>query len=115
MQSGLVDRPAGETRAARYGVHHLEQLLLIKKWTTAGVSLDRIRELLHGASPPMPERQRVPGTVEVCTRLVVAHGVEMLIDAGRASLSPEQVRDFIRSVMSEYARVTGDVKHTKEA
>ena len=30
VQMGLVDRPQGETRAARYGAAHLEQLLLIK-------------------------------------------------------------------------------------
>ena len=30
VQMGLVDRPQGETRAARYGAVHLEQLLLIK-------------------------------------------------------------------------------------
>jgi hypothetical protein len=33
VQVGLVDKPVGETRAARYGQLHLEQLLLIKKWT----------------------------------------------------------------------------------
>ena len=48
VQIGLVDRPEGETRAARYGATHLEQLLLIKKWTAAGLSLERIRELLQG-------------------------------------------------------------------
>ena len=30
VQIGLVDRPEGETRAARYGPPHLEQLLLTK-------------------------------------------------------------------------------------
>ena len=48
VQNGLVDRPQGETRAARYGAKHLEQVLLIKKWTSAGVSLERIKALLHG-------------------------------------------------------------------
>ena len=36
VQIGLVDRPEGEKRAARYGAAHLEQLLLIKKWTAGG-------------------------------------------------------------------------------
>ena len=57
VQIGLVDRPQGETRAARYGSKHLEQLLLIKKWTAAGVSLERIRELLHSGQPPVPPRE----------------------------------------------------------
>ena len=53
VQIGLVDRPEGETRAARYGATQLEQLLLIKKWTAAGLSLDRIRELLRGEQAPV--------------------------------------------------------------
>ena len=61
VQIGLVDRPQGETRAARYGAKHLEQLLLIKKWTAAGLSLDRLRELLHGAQAPVPPRTLTVG------------------------------------------------------
>lgn len=106
VQVGLVDRPAGETRAARYGPRHLEQLLLIKKWTTAGVSLERIRELIHGGEPPLPEKARTPGTVEVCTRLIIADGVELLIEPGRAGFSPEQVRALIQSVMDQVACIT---------
>lgn len=34
VQNGLVDHPEGETRAARYGARHLEQALLLKKWTS---------------------------------------------------------------------------------
>ena len=47
IQLGLVDRPEGETRAARYGERHLEQLLEIRKWQRAGLSLERIRELVE--------------------------------------------------------------------
>ena len=46
IQQGLVDRPIGEKRAAYYTALHLEQLLSIRKWQRAGLSLDRIRELL---------------------------------------------------------------------
>ena len=53
VQIGLVNRPEGETRAAKYSPQHLEQLLLVKKWTVAGVSLDRIRELLLGQTAPL--------------------------------------------------------------
>ena len=48
IQIALVNRPAGGTRAARYDSEHLQQLLLIKKWTQAGLALDRIRDILHG-------------------------------------------------------------------
>ena len=107
VQVGLVDRPEGETRAARYGAKHLEQLLLIKKWTTAGVSLDRIRELLQGEVAPVPPRQKAIGSVEVRSHLSVADGVELVIEPGRVGLSPEQVRHLIRGVMAVFAQVTG--------
>lgn len=107
VQIGLVDRPEGETRAARYFTHHLEQLLLIKKWTAAGVSLERIRELLHGEQAPIPPRPRAIGSVEVCSHLTVADGIEVVIEPGRAGLSPEQVRHFIKGVMAVFAQVSG--------
>lgn len=105
IQVGLVDKPYGSTRAAVYGPRHLEQLLLIKKWTTAGVSLERIRELLQGAEAPVPPRPIVAGAVEVRSHLTVADGVEVVIEPGRAGLSPEQLRRFTRAVMAAYAAV----------
>ena len=108
VQIGLVDRPQGETRAARYGAVHLEQLLQIKKWTAAGLSLERIRELLHGEQAPVPPRTRAIGSVEVRSHLMVADGVDLVIEPGRAGLSPEQVRQFIKGVMAVFAQVTGE-------
>ena len=116
VQIGLVDRPEGETRAARYGAAHLEQLLLIKKWTAAGLSLERIRELLQGEQAPVPPRARAIGSVEVRSHLMVADGVDLVIEPGRAGLSPEQVRQFIKGVMAVFAQVSGeDGRSTTEA
>lgn len=108
VQIGLVDRPEGETRAARYGSKHLEQLLLIRKWTAAGVSLDRIRELLHGAPPPVAPRAQAIGTVEVRSHLTVADGVEVVIEPQRAGLTPEQVRRFTRGVMALFSDIASE-------
>jgi DNA-binding transcriptional MerR regulator len=105
VQSGLVDRPDGETRAARYGTNQLEQALLIKKWTSAGLSLERVRELLHGAQPAVPAKARQAGSIEVCSHLCIADGLEVVIEPGRAQMSPEQVRQFTRGVMALYATV----------
>lgn len=102
VQIGLVDRPEGETRAARYGARQLEQLLAIKKWSAAGVSLERIRELLRGETAPVPARARAPGSIEVMSHIVVADGVEIVIEPGRARLNAAQVRDFARGVMALY-------------
>jgi MerR HTH family regulatory protein len=108
VQQGLVDRPVGETRAARYGARHLEQLLLIKKWTAAGVSLERVRELLQGAAPVVPPRAKVAGSIEVCSHLTVADGLEVVISPGRAGLSPEQVRQFVKGVMALHANLSAN-------
>jgi len=105
VQNGLVDRPEGETRAARYGAKHIEQLLLIKKWTAAGVSLERVKALLHGEEPAVPPRERKAGSIEVCSHIYIADGLEMVIEPGRAQLSPEQVRAFAKGVMALYADV----------
>ena len=107
IQIGLMDRPIGETRAAYYTSHHLEQLLQIRKWAQAGVSLDRIHELLAGEAPPVPPRARGAGSVEVWSHLVVADGLEITLEPGRAQLSPEQVRAFFRGVQAEYRNIQG--------
>lgn len=108
VQIGLVNRPEGETRAAKYSPQHLEQLLLVKKWTAAGVSLDRIRELLQGGTAPVPDRGRAPGSIEVCSHLHISDGLELVIEPTRANLSPEQLRHFVRTVMSAYEQISQD-------
>lgn len=105
VQNGLVDRPDGETRAARYGPRHLEQVLFIKKWTSSGVSLERVKELLHGEEPAVPAKPKKAGSIEVCSHLHVADGLEVVIEPTRAGLTPEQVRKFARGVMALYASI----------
>ena len=53
-QKGLLDPPEGERRGAYYTRRHLEQLLLIRKWQQAGVSLERIGRLLRGDISELP-------------------------------------------------------------
>ena len=106
IQSGLIDRPQGVGKGSYYTQRHLEQLLLVRKWQLAGLSLERIGELLKqqdtGPLPPTPRRA---GTVEVWSHLVVADGVELTLEPGRAGLTPEQVRAFFRAVTQAYAQI----------
>ena len=106
IQSGLIDRPQGVGKGAYYTQRHVEQLLLVRKWQLAGLSLERIGEVLRQkAAGPLPPTPRRPGTVEVWSHLVVADGVELTLEPSRADLTPEQVRAFFRAVTQAYAQI----------
>jgi len=112
IQQGLVSHPRGEKKAAKYGKLHLDQLLTIKKWQAAGLSLERIRELL--AEPDanhIPPKPRWPGMVEVWSHIHIADGLELQVEPGRASLSPEQLRAFLKEVMSAYENINRGIKN----
>ncbi|MEO8185436.1 MAG: helix-turn-helix domain-containing protein [Deltaproteobacteria bacterium] len=106
IQESLVDRPEGIGKGAYYTQHHVEQLLLVRKWQLAGLSLERIAEVLkQPTTGPLPPTPRRAGTVEVWSHLVVADGIEVTLEPGRAGLSPEQVRTFFRGVRDVYQQV----------
>lgn len=104
VQLGLVDRPVGETRAARYGRRHLEQLLQIRQLTEAGVSLERIRDVLAGGSPPVPPKARAPGSVQLRSHVLVAPGVELQIDPEEAGMPAERLHAFVHAVMNQWSQ-----------
>ena len=122
IQLGLVSRPIGEARAAKYAEEHLGQLLRIKELSAAGVSLERIREVLSGAEPPVPPRRPRPGAVEVRSHIFIAPGIELQIVPEEADLNPEQLRAFVREIMrladlapwKKSARPTENVAAEKE-
>ena len=105
IAQGLMDRPHGAKRGAWYEERHLQQLLLIRRWTDAGLSLERVRELQAGAPEEAPPRPVKPGMVEVWSRITLADGVEIQVEPGRAGMTPEQVRAFIQDVTAAYRRV----------
>jgi DNA-binding transcriptional MerR regulator len=105
IAQGLMDRPHGAKRGAWYEDRHLQQLLLIRRWTDAGLSLERVRELQAGSPEEAPPRPVKPGMVEVWSRVTLADGVEVQLEPGRAGMTPEQVRAFIQEVTQAYRRV----------
>jgi DNA-binding transcriptional MerR regulator len=112
IQEGLVDRPQGIGKGAYYTERHVEQLLLIRQWQVAGLSLERIADVLkRSTSGPLPPAPRHAGTVEVWSHLVVADGVEVMLDPGRAGLSPTQVRAFFRDVSRVYQHLRESEDH----
>lgn len=105
IAEGLVERPVGEKRGAHYLRRHLEQLLLIRRWTDAGLSLDRIRELIAGAPEDPAPRRTLPGSIEVWSRVTVADGLEVHVEPGRADLTPDQMRSLVRGITALYRQV----------
>lgn len=105
IAEGLVSRPHGEKRGAYYVRRHLEQLLLVRRWTDAGLSLERVRELIAGAPEDPPPRRAAAGSVEVWSRVTVADGLEVHVEPGRAGLTPEQLRHLVRGMTALYRQV----------
>ncbi len=106
IQNDLMDRPIGQRRGAHYTERHVEQLLAINKWRKAGLSLQRIHELLRQQQEPedfLPRRQA--GQVEVWSHLTVDNGVEIHVESGQAGLDPEQVRLFFQRITALYAEI----------
>lgn len=111
IQKGLVSVPEGSRKGAFYIQKHVDELLAIRKWQRAGLSLERIRELLFegmvepGELPP-PQGRR-PGDLEVWSKLFVNEGLEIHLEPRMAGMSPEQVREFCRRVMVIANEISG--------
>lgn len=102
IQIGLLPRPEGETRGAHYLSLHLDALLRIKQLSEAGISLERIREVLQGEPAAVPPKPRQPGSVEVRSRIWIAPGLELEVAPEQAGISPEQLRALARAVMAAW-------------
>lgn len=102
IAEGLVSRPQGEKRGAHYTRRHLEQLLLIRRWTDAGLSLERVRALTEGAPEDPPPQPVAPGSVAVWSRVTLADGLEVHVEPARAGLTPEQLRQLVRGISALY-------------
>ncbi len=110
IQKGLLPGPEGETRGAYYTEAHLADLLRIREWQDAGLSLDAIAGLLQAKSAAPIEPAR-PGAVEVRSHLIVADGLELVIAPDRARLTQAQVRQLFRSMQAAYDEVRKGDQH----
>ena len=109
IQEGLIDRPEGHSkRAAYYTKQHLEQLLTVLKYRQAGVSLERIKEIIHDETQNSiipPVKPNKPGTIAVWSHLFINNGIELHIEPSKAGLSPEKVRIFTKKVMDMFQKL----------
>lgn len=111
IQEGLVDRPEGAKRGAYYTRAHLDQLLTIRKWQRAGLSLERIRDILLGPQEGdlPPERPRRPGDVAVWSNILIRPGIELHIEPQVAGLTPEQLRVLAREITASIAKLKKEI------
>lgn len=98
IQEGLVPRPLGAGRGARYAAAHLESLLAIRRWQEQGLTLGGIRQRLAAPAAEAPPR-REPGSVEVWSHIHLRPGIELRIDPTQAGLNPEQLRALARAAL----------------
>lgn len=119
IQKGLVDSPKGTGKGAYYTHRNLEQLLTIRKWKEAGLTLERIQELLESESqetdsgtPVPPPRLKQPGSIEVWSHLLISDGIELHIEPNRSGLTPAQIRTLNRSILAQFEKIKTGSKLT---
>lgn len=104
IQLGLVDRHEGDRRHARYTQKHLDQVLQIRALADQGIPLERIKQLINGITTPPPP-PKAAGDISVISKVFIATGVELHLDPQSAGLSPEKLRKFVRTVLSNWEEI----------
>ncbi|WP_086932068.1 MerR family transcriptional regulator [Agarilytica rhodophyticola] len=114
IQKGLVPGPEGKNRGARYFPSHLQKLLEIKKWQSAGLSLERIAEILQQPDDPhhLPLKRPQPGSLEVWTHIIIDDGIELQVEPARSGLTSSQIRELSQQILELYKTIkTNDVNN----
>ncbi len=94
IQKGLVNRPDGARKSATYSDIHIEQCLKVKKWSAAGLSLDKIAAALTEPPLELPARKKEPGEISLVSHINIAEGIELCIDANTSTMSQEKIREL---------------------
>lgn len=115
IQQKLIDRPEGLNCGAYYLRKHLDQLLLIRKWQENGLNLRKIRNILRGTHTAiLPPKPRHTGEVETFKHILLARGVELVIDPKEAELNTPQVQLVIRAILDFLELARTAVENTKK-
>ena len=104
IQLGLVDRHEGDRRHARYTQRHLDQVLQVRALADQGTPLERIKQLINGFTTP-PPAPKSASDIAVISKVFIADGVELHLEPQAAGLSPEKLRLFVRSVLSNWEEI----------
>ena len=100
IQQEIVDKPHGQNRGAYYTQKHLQQLLTVKKYKDAGVSLERIAQIIHeDENSSKIDYQIRPGNIEVISRIHLMDGLELTINPERSGLTQHEIRKLTKSLL----------------
>ena len=100
IQQGVVDKPHGQNKGAYYTEKHMQQLLTVKKYKDAGVSLERIAQIIHeDEASPQVDYKIKPGNIEVVSRIHLMDGLELTINPERSGLSQQDIRTLSRTIL----------------
>lgn len=104
IQLGLVERHEGDRKHARYTQKHIDQVLQVRSLADQGTPLERIKQLINGISTPPPPPKSA-GDISVISKVFVAPGVELHLEPQTAGLTPEKLRKFVRTVLSNWEEI----------
>ena len=100
IQEGIVDKPYGQNKGAYYTEKHLQQLLTVKKYKDAGVSLERIAQIIHEDEiTPQVNYNIRSGNIEVISRIHLMDGLELTINPERSGLTQKDIRQLSRRLL----------------
>jgi len=100
IQEGIVDKPHGQNKGAYYTEKHLRQLLTVKKYKDAGVSLERIAQIIHeDEAAPQVDYKIKPGNIEVVSRIYLMDGLELTVNPEKSGLTQQDIRKLSRTLL----------------
>ena len=100
IQQEIVDKPHGLNKGAYYTEQHLRQLTTVKKYKDAGVSLERIAQIIHeDTQVPHIDYKIRPGNIEVISRIQLMEGLELSVNPERSGLTQQDIRQLSRAVL----------------
>ena len=109
VQRGLLPAPYGKGRGSTYTQEHVDRIQQVQELQAAGHSLVAIKKILEGgiaAELPHPKpsrKRRVVMSAGLWSRLRLADGIELNLDATKYNASVEDlmaIQDAVRSVLN---------------
>ena len=112
IQQGIVDKPHGQNKGAYYTDEHLKQLQTVKKYKDAGVSLERIAQIIQEDEAVQEIDYKVkPGKIEVVSRIHLMDGVELTINPEKSGFTQQDIRSLSKTILKTIETINKEKKN----